>query len=104
MALDFESVALHALSQAQCCLKSCLYRQTSCYDDTIRLVRECREDVYNLNRAQKRDFIRDVVRSCIIGNSRYVECFKMMHNLGNGTERLNIEWKIKTMSVTGICR
>ena len=116
MASDFENVALHALSQAQCCIRSCLYRQTSSYDDTVRLVRECRQDVYNLDRLQKRDFIRDVVRSCINGKISNLLRGVILGNIlrvGNKSGRLNLEngrlsmdWKLKTKSISieGICR
>ena len=66
---DFVEVAYEALSQAKCCKQLCLFSQTSSFDETVQLIIECREEIHNLDRHKKRDFIRDAVRECLRGIS-----------------------------------
>ena len=67
MPLDFTEVAHEALSNAQCCKKLCLFSRTSSFEATVQLLKECREEIHNLDRYRKRDFIRDAVRACTKG-------------------------------------
>ena len=108
MPLDFTEVAHEALSRAQCCKKLCLYSRTASFEETVQLMKECREDIHNLDRYRKRDFIRDAVRACINGIHSSSECFcyDVLNLESQQVERLEINWKLKTKSrtVQGICR